>query len=296
MNKPDWDFWRNKLEVALWQAVMLSMGADPDAIDPDDDYFEENREASKRLRLLCDNLSKRECFSAGTLSLRHPSLCGVQLSEFAAWAADVVHWTNLPPELLAMAKKPEAAPTTAADDQRDDDAGDSGASPDCAVFREMPNLHPREVTIEIAAGEDGYIVLEISARSARKRVSLGEIGLFDRRGAKPNTQYGLLLGMAKGDRVRHKKPSHGQQISRLRKILKKHLGLSRDPFAPYQRAVGYEPLFTLLDKRDTGDQRAKRDASANTVSFNEAQHGADYPYTNDDMQDEPGTKWLQEND
>lgn len=111
---PDWKFWQHKREVRLWQAVMLSLGRDPDALGEDDpaldDYFEDDREASKRLRLLIDNIGNREHFSPGTLNRGDPRLHGIKLPEFAAWAASVVQWPDLPPELAVLAAAPVSPP------------------------------------------------------------------------------------------------------------------------------------------------------------------------------------------
>lgn len=126
---PDWDFWLHMPEVRLWQAVALSMNIDPDLLKGHPQawmggpgagpIFKENSFSSqaqkdtfgKCLRLLVANLSVKNGFSPGTLSMDNPHNHGVRLSEFAAWAP-TVGWNDIPPELAALAKKPTAAAET----------------------------------------------------------------------------------------------------------------------------------------------------------------------------------------
>src|SRR5690242_10411337 len=103
MNTPDWDFWGNMQSVRVWQAVLLSMNNDPDELDPElssfDDFFEENKLASKRVRLLSAHATDRQYFSPNT-SNADPRMDKVRLSEFAAWASNVIRWDDAPAELL----------------------------------------------------------------------------------------------------------------------------------------------------------------------------------------------------
>lgn len=121
---PDWDFWLHMPEVKLWQAVALSMNIDPDSLKhhpqacmagpgagpifTEDSYpsREERDRADKRLRLLAANKTVKNGFSPGTLSMDNPANHGVRLSEFAAWAVSKMQWPGMPPELVAMARKP----------------------------------------------------------------------------------------------------------------------------------------------------------------------------------------------
>lgn len=118
---PDWEFWRDMPEVELWQACALSLNLDPDPLTPSDDgmgmggesYFKArsfpNDEAwekfNKRLRLLEANMQR-------------PT---VRLADFVTWASSLSTPWDMPPELVALAQKPEAlagkpvpAPTTSA--------------------------------------------------------------------------------------------------------------------------------------------------------------------------------------
>ena len=110
-------------EVRVWQACALSLGIEPRSMQASRDgwmggsdngpCFEPesfpNQDAEEefgvRQRVLCANLSNREFFSPGVISMTKPGNHWVRLSEFSEWAVSEVGWENLPPELVAMAKK-----------------------------------------------------------------------------------------------------------------------------------------------------------------------------------------------
>ena len=108
MEKPDWTFWRHVPEIELWQAVCLSLNIDPDEYDSEDsvcdEFFGDNKTASRRLRQLVANLVPRGWFSRFIIDYEDPHLSKVRLSEFAAWADSAVEWEGLPPELVALAR------------------------------------------------------------------------------------------------------------------------------------------------------------------------------------------------
>jgi hypothetical protein len=198
-------------------------------------------------------------------------------------------------DLSSVMAPPASAPKT----------GDDGASSTCAVFREMVGLRPDEVTIEFAAGESGGAVLNIIARGQRKRVTAQDFGLFDRRKAESNVSAGLLLGMAQGLKPKHASSRDSKRVSRLRDVLKKHLGISADPFAPYSENRGYLPRFTVLDKRDAAKERAEREANRKTdpldspkvmARVDQQQAEEHQREERDDLEDDPAAKWLSEHD
>jgi len=137
-NTPDWGFWRNIPEVELWQACALAVDLDPDKVmfsrngwmagegdhGPfiESDSFGGTEQATafhKRLRLLKTNLSNREQFSAGKLSMSASHKHGVKLSEFASWAARI--GLDVPAELAALARvlgEPSSVAQTESSDAR----------------------------------------------------------------------------------------------------------------------------------------------------------------------------------
>lgn len=102
MKTPDWNLWQHLPDAELWEAVLLSMNIDPGQIESEygsyHEYFREDKEASKRLRLLDAN--RYRIYPLGIDRL-------IRLDRFAAWASTL--WEDLPPELLALACKQAAA-------------------------------------------------------------------------------------------------------------------------------------------------------------------------------------------
>jgi hypothetical protein len=162
------------------------------------------------------------------------------------------------------------------------------------VFRAMPSLNPAELKIEIAAGYSGDIVLNISARGTSRRASLDELKLFNKTKAEPNTQYGVLLGLASKRSV---PKSEMKIISNLRGILKDRLGITANPFMRTDK--GYEAIFCVEDKRDTADRRAKERAERTMLSIDElSDQGRQFAAHQNafDSEDDEAGKWLAEND
>lgn len=127
-NKPiDWHYWQNMQEVALWQACLLSLNMNPDAMQyskhswmmgpydgphfelksfPSDQDLDNYR---KRLNLLKSNLPNREHFSPGKVNMESSNSSGVKLPEFAAWIKGI--GLSIPDELEAIACPPMVPPT-----------------------------------------------------------------------------------------------------------------------------------------------------------------------------------------
>lgn len=86
MDKIDWPYWTIKREVETWEAVLLSLGIDPQCkgLDPDEIIIR-NPEVAKRLRHLRENTGYRNGFRLPTPHVGDPKLNRVRLAEFAAW-------------------------------------------------------------------------------------------------------------------------------------------------------------------------------------------------------------------
>jgi hypothetical protein len=179
-------------------------------------------------------------------------------------------------DLLAFASTLEAsnsysAPNAGSEIKTNDQTvqQESDPCPKCAPFRDMDKLNPSEISIAFVAGDSGGAILEISARKAVRRVSLGEFGLWDGRTGAMNSQAGVLLGMARGLLLQNATPDQQKYVSRIRKEFRKHLGIQTDPFQRYVKAIGYAPLFKIVDTRNAADERAKRDAERNPLSLDD---------------------------
>ncbi len=130
---PDWKFWPDMPKVQLWQACALSLNLDPDSLTFSNDgmggasYIKmqsfPNEEAwekfNKRLRLLEAKMRESRV---------------VPLADFVKWASSLSTPWDMPPELVALAQKPDLhagapapAPTPAAD-LADEEAPDGDES------------------------------------------------------------------------------------------------------------------------------------------------------------------------
>lgn len=123
MNTPDWTFWRNMPEVALWQACALSLNINPDSLRNDPyacvagaggsriflaESFPDDATKftfGQRLRILRANLPNKDLFTscAGNIGLPDDN-SKVRIFEFASWAVGI-GWTGMPSELVELAKQ-----------------------------------------------------------------------------------------------------------------------------------------------------------------------------------------------
>ena len=180
----------------------------------------------------------------------------------------------------------------------------------CAVFRKMVNLHPSEISITIVGnktegGLAGNNMLEIVARKTMRRVSLAALDLVNSITGAANTEGVVLVGLAKGEKSVPQQKGRSATMKRLRKVFHTHLGVIPDPFMPYNKACGWQPLFSIVDARGRADERAKQKAEYLTRSYEHAQERGEHfsdssGYTSDEEDEEGnsgvGEQWLQKND
>ena len=133
MERPDWNFWKQKAKVEakieLWQAVCLSFDIDPDPqremhqrygkshsqkemyeMYSKSHYGTRNDKVFERLELLIDSLHLEQFFRPQTIIRSEPKFQTIFLSELVAWCLYMDY--DIPQELAALAKKPDAAPVT----------------------------------------------------------------------------------------------------------------------------------------------------------------------------------------
>lgn len=171
----------------------------------------------------------------------------------------------------------------------------------CDVFRRMPNLTACELTIIFVGDKDenglgSNNMLEISARGETRRVSLAAIDLVDRRRGTLNSQGAILVGFVKNSNLTYNNTNSAKMV-RLRKIFKRYFGIKKDPFYPYQKNVGWKPLFSILDNRGAADKRARQESMTKTYSYEENSHSnaqdcteiEDSPY---DSENDAAADWL----
>ena len=190
-----------------------------------------------------------------------------------AWEASLV--TNSTPDTVNMKATPATNTTLNAE----------SFSPTCGDFRKMDNLNANELAIEFVAGENGGIVLSITARRVKKRVTLDELDLFDRRKGELNLQGILLLGMASNQTVKNTDTKTSKRISRLRKTLKLNLGITGASIQ-HNENIGYKALFNISDKRSEADKRAKREGKHRTGSLDTMQENGYQFHAKEDYEEE----------
>ncbi len=226
----------------------------------------------------------------------HPTMGGTQWSEGEDCPAKetalfaLSHVEAIEAEDETGKVKPSETPQTG--DKRLDQ-GTSGKP--CGVFIAMKGLTADEVSITFVrdkaeSGLGANNMLEISARGETRRVALATLDLVDRRNGALNSQGAILLGMAQKKTKMMHTGRNAKKLTRLRRVFRIHLGINADPFDPYRKGVGWEPLFKIYDKRGAADERAKREAELRTYSYN------DQIDPGLDSESELGADWLKEND
>lgn len=227
--------------------------------------------------------------SAGLFALSHVEQIEIEdaLESFTVLAKPAAESQ----ESLTVADQPEPPPF--------------GTEKGCAVFREMDNLRPSDITISIVgdtseAGLSGNSMLEISARDVIRRLTFGEVDLVDRRNGALNQQAAVLVGLAQGRKITHSESKYAAIMKRLRAVFRKHLGVKADPFKPHSRNAGWEPLFIIADLRGRADERARLASERRTVSFDRLEStGRQFAATDANehsVEDDDAERWLEKND
>lgn len=308
LSNTDYTEW---VKLDLWdlhQAVCLCVGIEAlhiDSFELNDARQMESRisDANTRLkwRKLC--VASMNAMDLGVFQFLPPRKINLPLyrrvkpTEYAAWASK--NGFQIPRPLITHLRAPA------------DKGGAIGADKDaaedtCAPFRAMAGFTADEVSIvfvgdRAVSGVGANNMLEISAGGKTCRVALAALDLIDRRRGGLNSQGVVLLGLAAAKKPVHT-PSRAQVITRLRKALKKHLGIKDDPFELYRKGAGWEPRFKIQDKRGAADKRAKREAERHSVSYDQfiekGEKAADSNQTHQsfDHENDETEDWLKTND
>lgn len=155
-----------------------------------------------------------------------------------------------------------------------------------AEFRAMQNLTCEELSITFFGDKEDYLMstnmLEISARGVIKRIPVAAFGLVNNHSGKTNFQGQILFSMTLNKKLLSSKENI-TRVKRLRDLFKIHLGITHDPFLPYQSSYGWMPRFKLQDRRGAADIRAKRQAEIRTVSYDDDKNNTVEQNDEDDM-------------
>lgn len=181
-------------------------------------------------------------------------------------------------------------------------SGQDTSAIQCEVFLAMKNLTANEVSLTFVgdkseSGIGANNMLEISARGKRKLVALAALNLVDKRKGAPNSQCVILLGMVQKLKLPNNN-NNSKKIERLRKVFSSFLGIKSDPFNPYRKGAGWEPLFSIEDKRGAADERAKQEGERRTSSTDHPYHNenSEKKYSYHNRKDEANDNWLENND
>lgn len=293
----DWRYWVHQMPThTAAQAAHMMCGLDPD-------IFERLDNQSK------DEDTNRVCRKAKQIQ-RLAEAKGMQSAtprEWLEWADEHGLKVHSQYRLEVEAQTPSATDTTTTTTEQPSEIpaknGDSATRVSArADFLALENLSASEVNIEFAAGDSGGVVLNVSAREVTRRMTLIEFDLFDHRKANMNTRGVVMLEWAiGGERVSASRRGMPKQIERLRKALKSTLGIIDNPIR-HEDGIGYVPVFTITDRRNAADHRAKREAERRKESLEELQErgmqlsgieGTDYSYeTDEEMAGDSADKWL----
>ena len=136
----------------------------------------------------------------------------------------------------------------------------------------LENVRWEDLTIKI--WKDHKIGYSIKGGKS-DRSHFREIGLMGIKKNVPNKLGGILIGLSqKKNFPTGKYPEAGEKtaISKLRRVLKKWIGLSEDPFHPFNQSDGWKPMFTLIYDINNADERAKKKAEDTMMSFEESRY------------------------
>lgn len=169
-----------------------------------------------------------------------------------------------------------------------------------AVFKAMERFTADEVTIAFVGdrpdeGFGAHGILEISARGERRRVPEADIGLVNRNTGHRNKQGVMLTSLTITGTIPDS-PTNVKTVSRLRDLLRTHLGFADDPFER-RTAQGWKPRFHVIDRRGDADVRAEKTGRRRTISLESYREVADVD-DRDDVEYGPDDAeiWLEEND
>ena len=171
---------------------------------------------------------------------------------------------------------------------------DNAPSTGLTDFRRMDRLSWNEIQIDFVAGESGSVLLNVSARQKARRIALAELDLINRKNGEMNHQGAVLLALALRNRLPNSREMP-RRVSRLRDVLKKHFGIDSDPFDPYNQQAGYKPVFKVSDKRNSADERARKNAERKTISWDDWQaHKSQSEDSDYDSNDDEETRFYKE--
>lgn len=110
-----------------------------------------------------------------------------------------------------------------------------------------------EVTFRI--GDDNRLIIQVGSETST--YTHKKAGFFNQRNGEPDVAWNLLVVLAQNDNQLTRRTTatqievnaFKQRVSKLRRLLKRLMGIEDDPFYKYQSIKAYELKANLLDKR-----------------------------------------------
>jgi len=270
--KPNWDKWRNMLEVVLWEAVALSLDVEPDYLDSRDEILSRHRQAKqyKDENDFNDRYDVAESHMGIGKPLRPGSIlprahrAGISLAEFSAWAQSI-NW-EIPQELADLARERSQSNTQSNDankvEQKKNTTGESPQYEGQTISTTVTNsdfpldTKWEDMTWTLLTHE----MVRVEAKGVSKKYHYSVLGFTDRRkGDSPDNLWTLLCTFAKlnGEiswdaKINEKmKNNISTSVRVIRKRLKEFFKIKDNPFHPYKSTRSYITKFTIKDNRFT---------------------------------------------
>lgn len=272
--KPNWDKWRNMLEVVLWEAVALSLDVEPAYLDSRDEIHSRHRQPKqyKDEKDFNDRYDVAESHMGIGKPLRPGSIlprahrAGISLAEFSAWALSI-NW-EIPQELADLAKERSQSSTQSSNENKVEQKKSlTGKSPQYGGQTIFTTDYNSDFPLDTKWEDMTWIFLtnemvKIEANGVTNKYLYSDLGFKDmRKGDVPTTRWTVLRVFAENNgeiswetnidnKLNNKMPGIIRDIS---KKLKEAFGINDNPFHNYKKEKSYKTKFLIKDERENGD-------------------------------------------
>jgi hypothetical protein len=123
-----------------------------------------------------------------------------------------------------------------------------------------PDVNWNDITIKIRANNR---IAYSTQKGKYKEKTFQDIGFIHKTRNTLTQSAVILIGLSQGKKFptsANYQPKDKTAISKTRRSLEKLTGLTKDPFAKFNKIDGWKPLFILIDDRNNADERAKNQA------------------------------------
>ena len=194
MSDIDWDFWKHKTKVELWQAACLSCNVNPDSQKKmyqrygKSHYGTRNEKITKRLELLIDNLHLSKFFTTQNFKSSSPSFQTVILSEFVKWCFHIGY--DIPKELKDLSKRNSDAGTGKHTEKSWHIPDPNDPEP------EQPWYTPARYFARQLVAKDTILLIKRKRLADKVSASLKNAGIYKRGGKLPPSPVTVLKALS----------------------------------------------------------------------------------------------------